>query len=105
MSRAADAPSSRIRRVLIGGCGVIERANGHLALLDGRYGDDTHCGVVFINSSHAFYGKRLMPNGWVRRVLKEALHNGGSFEDDDSRDVWPSRYQTVDLENAKVMGA
>jgi hypothetical protein len=101
MSRAADSPSSRIDRVIRGGCAVIHCANGHYLLLDGRV-DDDNVGVVWLNKSKAYCEHRLMYPGWVRSVLKKALHNDGEFENERTRQVWPASYRDVSFENVKV---
>lgn len=102
MSRAADSPTSRIRRVLANGCATIRRANDHYVLVDGRVGGNNQCGVVWLNASKAYYGHRIMYHGWVKDVLKHSLHNGGEFENEQNRTVWPSRYEDVSFEHAEV---
>ncbi len=95
MSQNADPPARRLSRVLSGDYGVIERANGHVLLVDGSPGDEHECGVIYLNESWAFYDKQIARHGLVKKLLEKALEADGSLEHSTRRDVWPGRYQRI----------
>jgi hypothetical protein len=84
-----------MRSVLSDNYGVIERANGHVLLIDGGAGDKHECGVIFLNESWAFYDKQIVRQGYPKALLKKALAADGSFDDSNRRDIWPGKYQRI----------
>jgi carotenoid cleavage dioxygenase-like enzyme len=78
---------------------MVKRDNGFRILFDGRRGGDGMCGVVELNASGAFYDKRYVAHGFVKKHAKA----GRLLETGDGRDVWsPSRYQDVSFRNVEV---